>query len=130
MSVHAEVPIKVNAWVDEGVAPLVEALNRFPSVRTLTSSSEDRSGDLGHGAFVTFVHTDQTDSGSFIAGLARTLRDGPDASARLQVDWRFGEGDYEPLLTLSCDPELVGEVAHAVAGRSPARLRALRAGVV
>ena len=93
-------------------------------VRTLTSSEE---GTEDRGAYVTFVHTAEGDSGRFIADLARVLRDGPDPDARLQVDWRFGEGDYEPLLTLSCSPHLVGEVSEAVAGGAISRLRILPA---
>ena len=34
---HTEIPVKVTAWIDEGVAPLVEALNEFPQVVTLDS---------------------------------------------------------------------------------------------
>ena len=34
---HKEIRISVNAWIDEGVAPLVEALNLFPDVLTLES---------------------------------------------------------------------------------------------
>jgi tRNA(Phe) wybutosine-synthesizing methylase Tyw3 len=34
---HQEIPIKVTAWVDEGIAPLVAALNEHPAVVTLDS---------------------------------------------------------------------------------------------
>jgi hypothetical protein len=34
---HRQVAVKVNAWADEGVAPLVEALSEFPGVLTLDS---------------------------------------------------------------------------------------------
>lgn len=34
---HKETSVKVNAWVDRGVAPLVQALNEFPQVYTLQS---------------------------------------------------------------------------------------------
>ena len=34
---HHEVPVKVTAWVDEGIAPLVLALNELPGVQTLDS---------------------------------------------------------------------------------------------
>ena len=35
--VHREILVKVNAWVDEGIAPLVQALNEFAHVRTRQS---------------------------------------------------------------------------------------------
>ena len=37
MTVHEQTWVKVNAPVDRGVAPLIEALSQFPSVRTLDS---------------------------------------------------------------------------------------------
>jgi hypothetical protein len=37
MTVHEQTWVKVNAPVDKGIAPLIEALSQFPSVRTLDS---------------------------------------------------------------------------------------------
>ena len=37
VAMHTEVPVKVNAWIDEGIAPLVAALNEFPDILTLDS---------------------------------------------------------------------------------------------
>jgi hypothetical protein len=48
---HKEIPIKVNAWVDEGVAPLVSALNEFPGIATISSCR----GHDGIG-YVRFLH--------------------------------------------------------------------------
>jgi len=54
MSAHREVLVKVNVWVDKGVAGLVRALNRFEKVQT-TSSCEDSTGGQGEPiAVVTF----------------------------------------------------------------------------
>lgn len=40
---HREIPVKVNAFVDEGIAPLVVALNEFGGVVTV-DSCEGRDG--------------------------------------------------------------------------------------
>jgi hypothetical protein len=37
MTTHKQTWVKVNAPVDKGIAPLIEALSRFPDVRTLDS---------------------------------------------------------------------------------------------
>ena len=37
MSVHQEIPIKLTAWIDQGVVPLVEALDSFEDVLTVAS---------------------------------------------------------------------------------------------
>ena len=41
---HREVPVQVTAWVDEGIADLVMALNAVPGVMTLDSCQEDPDG--------------------------------------------------------------------------------------
>ena len=38
---HTEKLVKVNAWVDERIAPVVEALNAFPMVETFSSCQGD-----------------------------------------------------------------------------------------
>ena len=40
-----EIPVKVNAWIDAGVALLVAALNDFEAVMTLASCEGDTSRD-------------------------------------------------------------------------------------
>jgi tRNA(Phe) wybutosine-synthesizing methylase Tyw3 len=44
MSTHTEIPVNVNAWVDEGIAPLVEALNSFKRVWTAASCECEPGG--------------------------------------------------------------------------------------
>jgi len=101
---HHEIPIKVTAWVDEGVAPLVVALNEFDGVITLDSCE---GGERG--AYVLFTH--RRDSADFAARLARSL--GDSTEYLLQLEWRpSGEGD--PLVALSCPRELVGGLADAL----------------
>jgi hypothetical protein len=41
---HREIPVQVTAWVDEGIADLVVALNAVPGVITLDSCQEGPDG--------------------------------------------------------------------------------------
>jgi len=103
---HLEVPVKVTAWVDEGVVQLVEALNEFPDVVTLDSCQ----GYDGNGAYVLFRCQYQ---GS--AKLARELGEalnGTGASYVLRAEWR--PGCEEPLLELVCPSGEVAALAEAV----------------
>ena len=48
---HRQINVKVNAQVDRGIAPLVEALNEYPNVATVSSCE----GSKGENAFVAFI---------------------------------------------------------------------------
>ncbi len=50
MTEHRDVPVKVNAWVDEGIADLVSALSEFDGIVTLESCQ----GGSQSGAWVCF----------------------------------------------------------------------------
>ena len=65
MTRHREVPVKVNAWVDEGIAGLVTALSEFDGIVTLESCQ----GDVQSGAWVCFRY------GSFQEHAWRELAD-------------------------------------------------------
>ncbi len=63
---HREVAIKVTAWVDEGVAPLAQAINEFLHVRTMQSCEGP--------AEVTFTYGEEADlSYEEVAGFALWL---------------------------------------------------------
>jgi hypothetical protein len=47
------VPVKVNAWVDSGVAPLVAALSRRPELITVDSCEESSDPAAAYVSFVT-----------------------------------------------------------------------------
>ncbi len=49
MAIHPQVWVKVNAQVDRGIAPLIEALSAYPGVRTLESC--EGNGDTAWVAF-------------------------------------------------------------------------------
>ncbi len=65
MTQHREVPVKVNAWVDEGIADLVSALSELDGLVTLESCQ----GDVGEReAFVIFQYGDWLQCGEFLFG--------------------------------------------------------------
>jgi hypothetical protein len=67
---HKTTLIKVNAWVDEGIAPLVFALNDIPGVVTLDSCQEAESG----WALTFFAYgRDWKDTGNLLQGLSSLL---------------------------------------------------------
>ena len=102
---HHTVPVKVTAWVDEGVAPLVVALNQFPGVMTLDSCE----GDSTLGAYVMF----RADGGERFARTLAVQLGG--SEFLLRAEWLPGYDDGEPLLTLSCPPDLVQPLAERLA---------------
>jgi hypothetical protein len=107
---HREVPVKVNAWVDEGIVPMVEALNEFENVWTAASCENDQSA-MALGAYVMFsCQCKSADAASFAADLATGL--GESVPFRLEVEWRAG--NRGPLLTISCPPTSVSDLASAV----------------
>lgn len=65
MTQHREVPVKVNAWVDEGIADLVSALSEIEGLITLESCQ----GDEGErDAFLIFRYGDWQQCGHFLFG--------------------------------------------------------------
>lgn len=106
---HPEIPVKVTAWVDEGVAPLVAALNGFERIVTLDSCQ----GDETRGPYVLFAYRgDAQEAASFAADLGGKLA-AVAPEFLLQAEWRPG-GEGEPLLALTCPPNHVGQLAEAL----------------
>jgi len=58
------VPVKINAWVDEGIAELVAALSRVKGLETLESCQ----GDAERDAFVIFRYGDWRKCGELLFG--------------------------------------------------------------
>ena len=109
MSVHQEIPIKLTAWIDQGVVTLVEALDGFEDVLTVASCDDDGI----QGAYVLFRLRGTSDEATdFASGLAADLKSEEGVSYLLQSEWRPGESG--PLLTLSCPPDQVPLVANLV----------------
>ncbi|UCG02472.1 MAG: hypothetical protein JSW11_00470 [Candidatus Heimdallarchaeota archaeon] len=94
---HNEILIKVNAWVDEKVASLVESINCFEDLLTLASCE----GDDENPAYVYFTSVngpfklfDRVHMLSIAAGQAIKADD----EFRFQIEWTAGS--EEPMATL------------------------------
>jgi hypothetical protein len=110
MQQHQEIPIKVNAWVDEGIAPLVTALNKFDDLMTMCSCEDDD----GRGYVMFACRGDSHSNALFAAEITRELRDtAQDLQYSLVLNWESGSED-DPVLTLSCPRNLIPLLARAV----------------
>jgi hypothetical protein len=106
---HREVPVKVTAWVDEGVADLVLALNEIPGLETLDSCQEDPD----HGqASVMFCTHDEADLYATVGRLAKAIGSGPRSHVSLTLRW--SNDDAPAIADLRCPPERLSAVADAV----------------
>ena len=85
-----QVRVRVNAWVDERVAPVIEALNDFPDLVTLGS----HAGTDGQNAWVSFAHRqlDTNETLAFIQFLANELQSRIDneVGCRVGLEWEVG----------------------------------------
>jgi len=87
---HAQVFVKINARVDEGIAPLVSALSRFPTLYTLASCQG--------GAFVEFrFGNDLGEQAAFFCWFSLKVT----GLARLTAEWG---GRDSLVFTLRCRP--------------------------
>jgi len=102
---HDEVPVQVTAWVDEGIAGLVTALNALPGVMTLSSCQEGPDG-LARVSFCT--HEDGSLYGT-VRGMAEAIGAGQREAVTLSLWW--GADDAPPVADLACPPGLVSAVA-------------------
>ena len=102
---HRELLVKVNTYVDEGVAALVAALNELDGVMTLDGCE---SGERG--AYVYFVSAaDGPDLTALAGEIAGVLRAGlRDPVFLLSVEWEGSNDD--PRALLSVPREHVGDV--------------------
>lgn len=106
---HSEVPVKVNAWVDSEVAPLVVALSRLPEVITVDSCQESSDPVAAYVAFI----TRGTSVAKATARLARELaRTAPDAHYLVRLEWVAG--GRRPIGSLVVAPDSISAVAAAV----------------
>jgi hypothetical protein len=120
-SEHTQVVVKVNAEVDEHVAPLVSALNEFEGVITLDSCQ----GDKGLMAYVYFTRCGTSgELLSFVNELAANL------NARLaarqneyEMVLEWTAGTEKPLAVLRTRPDYLTELATALSSAAKARKR-------
>lgn len=107
---HREIPVKVTAWIDEGIVPLVLALNALPNVETL-DSCQGRQDKPAHVYFR--YRGDARAVTRFIAALAALLTPHERlADYTLIARWR--PGTDEPLFQLACPTEHSSALARII----------------
>ncbi len=102
---HREIPVQVNAWVDEGVAELVTALNAMPGVMTLDSCQERPDGLSS----VMFCTHDRAMLYDAVSRIARVIGHGQRENVTLSLWW--GSDDAPAVADLTCPPTLVTPIA-------------------
>lgn len=110
---HEQVPVKVNAFVDKGIAPVVEALNAIAGVVTLDSCQQTSVADGGQ-AVVYFTYgrddKDWRDLAALVDRIAARLRStGAGCGFAARLEW-WGSND-QPRAQLVIQPEHVADVA-------------------
>jgi hypothetical protein len=108
---HREIPVQVTAWIDEGVADLVVALNAWPGVITLDSCEADyRTGR----ARVSFCTYDRATVFDVLPRLAVAVGGHGLAEHVALTPWPDRDDDL-PGADITCPSPLVSAVAKALA---------------
>lgn len=106
---HREIPVKVTAWVDAGIAPLVTALNEFPNI--WTTNSCEGYGKSGHVNFT--YHGDTEHFSKFMQDLSLELgKQLPDGGYKLTMAWTAG--GERPLGEIESRREVVLPLSNAI----------------
>jgi len=116
---HREVPVKVTAWVDEGVSELVAALNSVPGVMTLDSCQERPDGRASV-MFCTYGRAMLYDA---VGRIARAIGNGQRENVTLSLWW--GSDDAPAVADLTCPPALVTHVADQVRANAVRMMRSV-----
>ena len=110
---HREVSVKVNSWVDCGIAPLVAAMNEFDEILTVDSCE---GGDDAP-AYVYFIHHgDAEQASAFVIKLSALLgtRLHSCCDYKLRLEWT--PGAEQPLGEILTNPSYVDTLANALVG--------------
>src|SRR5580700_7381041 len=106
---HKEIPVNVIAWVDEGVAELVSALNLIPGIETLDSCEND-----GGAARVFFrFHKSAWETVRNTDRIAKALQSEGEVGCPFEVSIEY-RGEYNPIARLATAPESVNALSSAV----------------
>ena len=111
---HQEIPVKVTAWVDEGIAPLVLALNELPDVETL-DSCQGRHDKPAHVYFRLRRNAQAT--ALFASALAAALAP-HEMAADYTLDACWRPGTDEPVFKLACPAAHSAALARVLSGVS------------
>ena len=85
---HVQVPVKINAWADSGIAPLVEALNEFPDLWTTSSCQGHADVAYVYFAFRGTAKHFAAFVGQFSCALGKRIHG--DKEYRLTLEWTAG----------------------------------------
>lgn len=89
IAMHRQIIVKVNVPVDEGIAPLVVALNRLPSILTVTSC--ERAGDGRAQVAFTLLDVDAQRTADYLRRLScRIGATNGDLPVSLTMEWFAG----------------------------------------
>lgn len=114
MTQHREIPVKVNAWADEGIADLVSALSEFDGLITLESCQ----GDAGEReAFVIFRYGDWKQCGELLFGKILPAMS-PDMRANVSLKLQAYDNDTASGF-VSIEPSAVPDFVDCIRGLSP-----------
>lgn len=109
---HEQTAVKVNAWADQGVAHLVEALAEVDGVISVESCQGGEAD--APDAYVTFRRGESwRDLGAFLAGLSSAIQNEP-YRYRLSLVWNNGAAT--PWAQIHVPPESVSQLAVAIRG--------------
>ena len=110
---HCVTRVKVTAWVDQGIAPLVEALNAYPNLVTCESCERDTEGN----AYVLFTAFEEAEIFAETIKLAGIISKSPENRAVLAVEWWYGS--ETPMIRLRCPPADVQPLADVLVSHAP-----------
>lgn len=114
MTQHREVPVKVNAWADEGISDLVSALSEFDGLITLESCQGD-SGERE--AFVIFRYGDWKQCGELLFGKILPAMS-PDMRAVVSLKLQAYDNDTASGF-VSIEPSAVPDFVDCIRGLRP-----------
>ncbi len=110
MFFHPQVPVKVNALCDSGIAPLVLALNEIEGLRTLDSCE---CNDFGRANIFFEYGDDWREIADLLQTISTSLREqNIRCDAILSLEW-CGNNDW-PRAQMSVHPEHVAMLAEAI----------------
>ncbi len=108
---HTEVPVEVIAYVDEGVAPLVAAINKIPGLYTLDSCE----GNGNEMAYCYVAHRGSTgEFASMLADIASALRSEVDACCEYRISLEWIPGNDTPMGRIASQRAFVDPLAGAL----------------
>jgi len=108
---HRQVFVKVNASVDEGIAPLVVALNQLARIHTIDSCE----GYRGKEAYVYFSYWGTARQlASFLHNLSGYLGDCLDSCGDYRLEMEWLAGTTMPTARIVCRRDYIGPLIEAL----------------